>query len=90
MNVFWTVQHHKEPRDVQTYTKESVHDHFCCIQTSDEMCFRYNASGVFADQCANTSPLEMDSLLEPRVKKVHVSFSVLEIAAFFFFCGQLL
>lgn len=43
MNVFWTVQHHKEPRDVQTYTKESVHDHFCCIQTSDEMCFRYNA-----------------------------------------------
>lgn len=45
-------------------------------------------SGVFADQCANTSPLEMDSLLEPRVKKVHVSFSVLEIAAFFFFCGQ--
>lgn len=47
-------------------------------------------SGVFADQCANTSPLEMDSLLEPRVKKVHVSFSVLEIAAFFFFCGQLL
>lgn len=47
MNVFWTVQHHKEPRDVQPYTDQRKAFMIIfvetCIHTSDEMCFGYNA-----------------------------------------------